>query len=89
MRDRLPFQRWSSAINQPDQKLRGIAISALGEIGDPSALAAMSKIALSDDPLSDLARQNVAKIGGPDAAMCLIGSLQHHVMGDRAAKIAD
>jgi hypothetical protein len=77
-----------TALNQPDQKLRGIALSALGEIGDPSTLAAMSKIALSDDPWSDLARQNVAKIGGPDAATCLIGLLQRHVMGDRAARIA-
>ena len=76
-------------MNQPDQKLRGIAIGVLGEIGDASALAALSRIAASDDPWSDLARQNVAKIGGPDAATCLIGLLQRHVMGDRAARIAD
>ncbi len=78
-----------AALNQPDQKLRGIAIGVLGEIGDASALAALSRIAASDDPWSDLARQNVAKIGGPDAATCLIGLLQRHVMGDRAARIAD
>jgi hypothetical protein len=78
-----------AALNHPDQRLRGIALSVLGEIGDPSALAAMSNIALSNDPLSDLARQNVAKIGGPDAATCLIGLFQRHIMGDRAAAIAD
>ncbi len=77
-----------AALDRPDYASRNVAASILGEIGDPSAIPALGKIALSDDELSDIAQQCIAEIGGPDAATFLIAALKHHVTGDRCARIA-
>ncbi len=65
-----------NALDHPEQDVRCAALWVLGNIGDASALPTLSRIALSNDPLNSAACQAVGRIGGPDAATCLLELLK-------------